>query len=257
MRNTVSRLAVLAYATVAYGAFLLSAGWSIGFLADWGAPTRVDDPATRPAWAAIAIDSALLLVFAVHHSVLARAGVKRRLVRLIPAPIERSTYVLVASLLLFALLGWWQPVPTVIWDAGRPWSVALWVVYAAGWVVVVLSTFMIDHADFLGLKQAYRHVRRQDYRAPGFVQRWLYTVCRHPMMLGLVIAFWATPHMTVGHLLFAAASTAYIAVGIRFEERALRADLGAEYQEYASRVPALVPTPASVRRSAGKAATAA
>lgn len=241
-----SRLAVGGYAVIAYGAFLLSVGWAVGFLADRGAPTSVDGPATRPAWAALAIDAALLLTFAVQHSVMARAGFKRRLIRLIPAQAERSTFVLAASLLLFALFGWWQPVPAMIWHVGPPWSAAIWMVYAVGWVIVVWSTFMVDHADFLGLKQAYRHLRRLGYRSPDFTQRWLYAWCRHPMMLGLVIAFWATPRMTVGHLFFAVAATAYIAVGIRFEERDLRAQLGAEYREYASRVPALVPAPRSL-----------
>jgi methanethiol S-methyltransferase len=241
--STNSRLAVLGYAVIAYTAFLLSAGWAIGFLADWGAPTSVDGPATRSAWAALVIDAALLLTFAVQHSVMARAGFKRRLIRLIPAPAERSTFVLTASLLLFALFGWWQPVPAVIWRVGPPWSAAIWVLYAVGWVIVVWSTFMVDHADFLGLKQAYRHLRRLGYRSPEFTQRWLYRWCRHPMMLGLLIAFWVTPRMTVGHLFFAVAATVYIAVGIRFEERDLRAHLGAEYQEYASRIPAVVPAP--------------
>ena len=242
-----SRLAVLGYAVIAYGAFLLSAAWAIGFLAGRGAPTSVDGPATRPAWAALAVDAALLLTFAVQHSVMARAAVKRRLIRLIPAQAERSTFVLVSSLLLFALFGWWQPVPRTTWHIGPPWSAAIWVVYAIGWIVVVWSTFMVDHADFLGLKQAYRHLRRLGYRSPEFTQRWLYVWCRHPMMLGLVIAFWVTPRMTVGHLFFAAAATAYIAIGIRFEERDLRAEFGAEYREYASRVPALMPAPRRLR----------
>jgi protein-S-isoprenylcysteine O-methyltransferase Ste14 len=238
-----SRLAVLGYAVIAYGCFLLSSAWAVGFLAGRGAPTSVDGPATTPAWAALAIDGALLLAFAGQHTVMARSGFKRQLTRLIPAAAERSTYVLVASLLLFAQFAWWQPVPTVIWSVARPWSTAIWVVYALGWITVVASTYMVDHADFLGLKQAYQHVRGQDHRPPGFKQRWLYAWCRHPMMLGLVIAFWATPHMSVGHLFFAVASTGYIAVGIRFEERDLRTELGAEYDEYANRVPALVPAP--------------
>jgi protein-S-isoprenylcysteine O-methyltransferase Ste14 len=236
-----ARLAVLGYAVIAYGAFLLSTGWAIGFLADRGAPTSVDGSATRPAWVALVIDAALLLAFAVQHSVMARAGVKRRLSRLIPAPAERATFVLTASLLLFALFGWWQPMPAVIWHVGPPWSAAIWVVYAVGWVIVAWSTFMVDHVDFLGVKQAYRHLRLLGYRPPDFTQRWLYAWCRHPMMLGLLIAFWVTPRMTTGHLFFAAAATAYIAVGIRFEERDLRAQFSAEYSEYASRVPALMP----------------
>ena len=153
---------------IAYGGFLLSAGWAIGFLAGRGAPTSIDGTATSPAWMALLIDAALLLVFAVQHSVMARAGVKR-------------------------------------------------------------------------------HLRRLGYRPPDFTQRWLYAWCRHPMMLGLLIAFWGTPHMTLGHLFFAAAATAYIAVGIRFEERDLRAQFGAGYPEYASRVPALLPVPRSLR----------
>jgi methanethiol S-methyltransferase len=241
--STLSRLAVLGYAVIAYGAFLLSICWAFGFLAGWDAPTSVDGPATGPAWMAIAVDAALLLTFAVQHTVMARAGFKRRLTRFIPAPAERSTFVLIASLLLGALFGWWQPVPAVIWQVGPPWSVVIFGAYAVGWFIVVWSTFMVDHADFLGLKQAYRHVRRLGYRSPAFTRRWLYVWCRHPMMAGLVIVFWATPRMTVGHLFFAVAATAYIAVGIRFEERDLRAQLGAEYEEYASRVPALLPAP--------------
>jgi protein-S-isoprenylcysteine O-methyltransferase Ste14 len=236
-------MAILGYAVIAYGAFVLSSVWAIGFLAGWGAPTFADGPATRPAWAALAIDAALLLTFAVQHTIMARAGFKQRLTRLIPAPAERSTFVLVASLLLLAMFGWWQPVPAVIWHVGPPWSAMIWAVYALGWVIVVWSTFMVDHADFLGLKQAYRHLVRLGYQSPSFTRRWLYQWCRHPMMLGLVIVFWATPRMTVGHLFFAAGSTAYIAVGIRFEERDLRAQLGAEYQAYANEVPALLPVP--------------
>jgi protein-S-isoprenylcysteine O-methyltransferase Ste14 len=245
--STTSRLFIAGYAVVAYGSFLLSAAWAIGFLAGRGAPTSVDGAATSPAWLALVINAALLSVFAVQHSVMARPGFKRRLTRLIPAPAERSTFVLAASLLLFALLAWWQPVPAVLWHVGAPWSAAIWVVYGIGWVIVVWSTFMIDHGDFLGLKQAFRHLRRLGYRPPDFTERWLYAWCRHPMMLGLVIAFWVTPHMTAGHLFFAAAATAYIAVGIRFEERDLRAELGAEYAEYASRVPAVLPGPRNLR----------
>ncbi len=236
-----SRLAILGYAVIAYAAFLLSAGWAIGFLADRGAPTAIDGSATKPAWAALAIDAALLLAFAVQHSVMARAGFKRHLIRLVPAPAERGTFVLAASLLLVALFGWWQPVPVMIWHVGRPWSAAIWAGYVIGWVIVVWSTFMVDHADFLGLKQAHRYARRLGYRPPEFTRRWLYAWCRHPMMLGLVIAFWVTPRMTVGHLFFAVAATGYIAVGIRFEERDLRTRFGAEYRRYATDVPALVP----------------
>lgn len=235
---TLKGMVNLGYAVIAYAVFLFSSAWAVLFLAG-----GVDGAATSPPGQALAIDGALLLLFAVQHSVMARAGFKRRLSRLIPPAAERSTYVLVAGLLLVALFGWWQPVPTVLWEVGAPWSVAIRVGYAAGWLLVVWSTFMVDHADFLGLKQAYVHLRRLPYDAPAFTQRWLYAWCRHPMMLGLVVTFWATPHMSAGHLFFAVASTGYIAVGIRFEERDLRTRLGAPYAEYASRVPALVPAP--------------
>lgn len=217
---------------LAYAAFLVSSIWAFLFLAG-----GIDGPAARPAPSSLAIDGALLLLFAVHHSVMARAGVKRFL----PAHLERSTFVLVAGLLLMAIFAWWQPVPAEVWKAGRPWSFAIWTVYGLGWIVVVASTYMVDHADFLGLKQAWRHARRAVYSPPPFRERFLYAWLRHPMMLGLVITFWAAPHMSAGHLFFAVASTGYIAVGIRFEERDLRTNLGLAYDDYAARVPALLP----------------
>jgi len=230
------RLAVLGYAVVAYAIFLLSSAWAVVFLA-----SSIDRPATRPAAVALAMDGGLLLAFAVQHSVMARAGFKRRLTRLIPPAAERSTFVLVAGLLLLATFTWWQPLPALIWHVGPPWSVAIWILYGAGWLLVAGSTFAVDHADFLGLKQAYVHLRRWAYRSPAFTRSRLYAWCRHPMMLGLVIAFWATPRMSAGHLFFAVASTGYVAVGIHFEERDLRRHIGADYVAYANQVPALVP----------------
>jgi protein-S-isoprenylcysteine O-methyltransferase Ste14 len=238
------RVLLLAYSALAYIAFLLSAAWAFWFLAGHG----IDGPPTRSAAVSLAVDGALLLAFAGHHSVMARAGVKRFL----PAAAERSTFVLVASLLLMAVLAWWQPVPAPVWHIGRPWSLPVWAVYGLGWIIVVGSTYMIDHADFLGLKQAWRHARREAYSPPAFRQRFLYAWLRHPMMLGLIVTFWATPEMSAGHLFFAVSSTAYIAVGIRFEERSLRADLGPVYDDYAARVPALLPLK---RRAAGTTAS--
>ncbi|BCY08368.1 isoprenylcysteine carboxylmethyltransferase family protein [Actinoplanes sp. L3-i22] len=225
---------VLGYAVLAYAAFLSSTAWSIWFLAG-----PIDDPASRPAGISLVIDGALLMLFAVQHTVMARAGFKKRLTRLIPEAAERSTFVLAASLTQFALLLWWQPVPHVLWQV----SGLLWVVYAAGWALAIWSTYLIDHADLVGLKQAWRHLRGQEYHPPEFRAPWLYRWCRHPMMLGLVIAFWATPTMSVGHLFFALAGTGYILIGIRFEERDLRARFGADYQQYAKRVPSIVPGP--------------
>ncbi|MFD0525959.1 hypothetical protein [Paractinoplanes durhamensis] len=156
---------ILGYAVIAYTVFLLSSAWAVYFLAG-----GIDGPAVSSPWVALAVDGALLLAFAVQHSVMARAGVKQRLTRLIPAAAERSTYVLVAGLLLLAQFVFWQPVPAALWHVGAPWSVAIWVVYAAGWVLVVVSTYAVDHADFLGLKQAYTYLRRlptSRRRSPG------------------------------------------------------------------------------------------
>ncbi|MEV6348335.1 isoprenylcysteine carboxylmethyltransferase family protein [Actinoplanes sp. NPDC051851] len=207
------------YALVAYASFLLTSIWAGIFLTG-----PVDGAARHPATTALAIDSGLLLLFAAQHSVMARAGFKRLLD-------DRSTYVLASSLALAALYWWWQPVPAVIWSTGA-WP---WALYAAGWVLVVASTFMVDHAEFLGL--------RAERRDAALAERWLYRWVRHPMMLGLIVVFWAAPRMTVGHLFFAVAGTGYILVGIRFEERDLRRRFGTAYADYARRVPALLPLP--------------
>ncbi|MBU2669873.1 isoprenylcysteine carboxylmethyltransferase family protein [Actinoplanes bogorensis] len=212
-----------AYALFSYALFLISIVWAIGFLAGWG-----DGPASSSPTTALLIDGTLLLAFAVQHTVMARAGFKRR----IPPTIERSTYVLAASLLLLATFAFWQPVPTVVWLAGAPWSILIWVVYALGWALAIGATYMIDHFEFFGLKPAGN---------PQFQMRFLYAWIRHPMMLGLLIVFWATPRMTVSHLFFAVASSAYIFVGVRFEERDLKAQLGTPYEEYARDTPMLIP----------------
>ncbi|MFI1995614.1 methyltransferase family protein [Actinoplanes sp. NPDC020271] len=223
---------VLGYAVVAYAAFLSSTVWAIIFLAG-----PIDDPATRSTPVALAIDGALLFAFALQHTIMARAGFKKRLTRLIPEAAERSTFVMAAGLLMVALLFWWQPVPQVIWQV----SGLMWIVYAAGWALAIWSTYMVDHWDLFGLKQAWTRWRGQEYHPPEFKERFLYRWLRHPLMLGMVIAFWATPRMSVGHLFFAISGTAYILIGIRFEERDLRARFGAEYQGYAQRVPSIVP----------------
>jgi protein-S-isoprenylcysteine O-methyltransferase Ste14 len=231
---------VLVYALAAYAAFLAVAAWSVGFLANGGAPTSVDGPRHHGAGTATVVDLALLGLFAVHHSVMARDGAKRALTRVVPAAAERSTYVLAASALLGLLFWQWQPIGGSVWHVGGGVGrFLLWVAFAAGWALVVGSTFMVDHFDLLGLRQARAH--GGSYVPPTFSERWLYAWIRHPLMLGFLIAFWATPDMTGGHLLFAGAATGYIALGVWFEERALERDLGDVYRDYAARVPALLP----------------
>ena len=229
------------YSAFAYLAFALTATWAIAFLANLRFVPVIDRAPTEPTWRAILVDSALLLLFALQHSVMARAGAKHRMARVVPAAIERSTYVLSTSL-CFGLMFWqWRGLPGSIWwvDA-QPWMASLWAICAVGWVIALGSTFMIDHLDFVGLRQG-GWTRPGPDTSRSFAERWMYAWLRHPMMLGLLIAFWATPSMTTGHLLFAVASSAYIAVGVRFEERDLRRQLGEVYDEYARRVPRFVP----------------
>ena len=245
-----------AYAVLAYAAFLLATAWAVGFLADLSfAPTTVDGPLRGSRWESLLVDAGLLLLFAVQHSVMPRPGFKRRLARVLPVEAERSTFVLVSALLLGLLFWQWRPLPGEIWTVSdQPWVALLWTLYALGWVVVVAATFMVDHWDFTGLRQARWDPAGGPYTGPGFSERWLYAWIRHPLMLGLLVAFWATPRMTVGHLLFAVASTGYIAVGVRLEERDLRRTLGAAYDEYADRVPAVVPGARRPRRTSSPAA---
>ena len=227
------------YSASAYLAFVLTATWAIAFLADLRIVPVIDRAPSGPAWQAVLVDSALLLLFALQHSVMARAGVKRRMARVVPAAVERSTYVLSTSLCLGLMFWQWRGLPGSIWRVdGQPGMALLWGICAVGWVIALGSTFMIDHLDFVGLRQG---GWRGGPTSSSFAERWMYAWLRHPMMLGLLVAFWATPSMTTGHLLFAVAASAYIAVGVRFEERDLHRQLGDVYDEYARRVPRFVP----------------
>lgn len=222
------RVALIGYASVAYAGFLVVIVWSAVWLTNIAPATGIDRGAASPVPLAVVIDLALLIGFAVSHSLLARPAVKRRLARIIPVRAERATYVLVADLMLALVLWQWHPIPALVWDIdAQPWRGLIWAVYVAGWVIAVAATFMIDHYDFVGLRQAVDRA----YRPPVFQARWMYAAVRHPLMLGLLLAFWATPTMSWGHVLFAGASSAYIAVGIRFEERDLRATLGEPYRQ--------------------------
>lgn len=237
-----TRSLLLAYALIAYVWFLVDIVWAVLFFADIGAHTGIDHGLRESVLPAVAINLALLGAFAVHHSVMARDGAKRVITRVIPAGSERSTYVFVADALLALVLWQWRPFGGTVWDVtGQPWQLLLWTGYSLAWVIALAATFMIDHTDFVGLRQAAS--RPGHYRPPTFRERWLYSWVRHPLMVGLLLAFWITPRMSTGHLLFAVASTAYIGVGIRLEEHSLRRQHGSEYEEYATRVPALVPRP--------------
>ncbi|HEY1487198.1 MAG TPA: NnrU family protein [Micromonosporaceae bacterium] len=238
--SAVRRLALIAYSGLAYLMFVAVVIWAIVFLA-----STMDTGPAPAIWRAVLADTGLLLLFAVQHTVMARSGFKRRLARVLPGAAERSTYVLAASLTLGLLYWQWQPMPATIWRVhGQLWTDLIRAAYALGWLVAIAATFMVDHLDFLGLRQAYQ----RPYEEPPFRERWLYAWVRHPMMLGLLLAFWATPTMSAGHLFFAVAASGYIAIGLRFEERDLQRRLGATYRDYAVRVPALVPRLPGVAR---------
>jgi protein-S-isoprenylcysteine O-methyltransferase Ste14 len=212
-------------------------------------PRSVDGPTRIPAWSAVAVDLALLLLFAAQHSVMARRQVKSWLRRRVPERLERTTYVLASNVCLVLMLALWQPWGGRVWHVGGPAAVGLWSLWGAGWLLAVASTFAVDHLELTGLRQA-GWAARQEPGPTRLEVRGLHAVVRHPLMSGLLVAFWATPRMGSSHLLLAAAVTGYIAVGIHFEERDLRRTFGAAYDDYAAAVPALVPGAASLRRSA-------
>jgi protein-S-isoprenylcysteine O-methyltransferase Ste14 len=240
------RALVLVYGLLAYAAFGATFVLLVDFVPNAGYLRAIDAGRTGPY--ALAIDVALIAQFGVLHSVLARPAIKRML----PSMIERSTYVLVASAQLSLLVWQWHAVPETVWAVTGPARFALWAVHGVGFVLVVYSTFLTNHFDLFGLRQTWRYARGADYTPVPFVEKSLYRVVRHPMMLGMILWLWATPVMSIGHLVLASGLTAYIVIGIALEERGLSRAIGAQYDDYRRRVPALVPF---VRR-ASAAATA-
>lgn len=246
--------ATMAYGGVAYALLLVVFLYAIGWVEGLVVPRNIDEGPTASTTVAVLIDLGLLSLFAVQHSVMARPAFKRRWTRLVPPAAERSTYVLCATAALALVMWQWRPIPDVVW-AFDPMSArtAVYALSLGGWALVLTATFAIDHLDLFGLRQAFR--RRDDGSVtPEFRTPALYRLVRHPLYLGFVIAFWAAPTMTVGRLLFAAVTTAYILAAIRFEEHDLITSFGDRYRTYRRRVPMLVPVPrpshARVQRSA-------
>ena len=248
------RAVIVVYGVVAYGVFLCTLVYTIGFLAGVGVPKGVDDGVVVPAWRAVLVNGALLMLFAVQHSVMARPWFKRRWTRLVAPAVERSTYVLVASLVVALLMWQWHPLPDPVWSVRVAWAqVILWTGYALGWGLVVSSTFLLDHFDLFGLRQVLDRARERRYAEPEVREPTLCRYVRHPLMVGFLIAFWVVPDMSVGRLLFAVTATGYIMIGVRLEEHDLRAQLGEPYRRYLERVPRFVPRPSTLmaRRRAG------
>lgn len=238
------RILALGYALVAYLIFFATFLWLIAFLADFDFfPTTVDDAINgRPLIQSLLVDIALIAIFGLQHSVMARPGFKASWTRMVPQSVERSTYVLAAAIALALLLGYWHPIEGVVWDLrGTAVEPVMWAIFGLGWAVLLLSTFLINHFELFGLQQAWFHGRPREASPPKLREPLLYRYVRHPLYLGFTIAFWATPYMTASHLLFVAGMQVYILIGIAHEERDLIAHFGPAYENYRTRVGMLFP----------------
>lgn len=236
-----ARLASLLFGSLVYLGFLGTFLYAMGFVSGWSVPKTVNDGARVSLLEALLVNGGFLALFAVQHTIMARISFKRLWTRIVPAHLERSIFVLVTCLILGSMFWQWRFLPGVVWELHGP---AAWFLQGAsllGWGIVLLATCLIDHFELFGLKQVVRHFLGRRPDGPPFVERSLYRFVRHPLMTGFLLAFWATPVMTMGHLFFAAMCTGYILVGLQIEERTLVALHGESYLDYRRRVPMLLP----------------
>jgi len=237
------RILTFGYGLAAYLVFLGTFLYAIAFVGGFsGVPHTLDGPLTGAIGPALAVNVLLLGVFAIQHSVMARRWFKARWTKIISPAIERSTYVLAASLALLLVITHWRPIGIEVWSVENPvGQVALWTAFALGWLTVLVTTFLINHFDLFGLRQVTFALLGEPYRPVSFVTPMPYRFVRHPLYLGFILAFWATPHMTLAHLVFAITTTVYIVLAIQFEESDLIAEHGEAYRKYRRQVPMLIP----------------
>lgn len=239
-----SRILAFIYGLICYLIFFVTFLYTIGFVGNLIVPKTLDSDLNGSLIQGLLIDSLLISLFGVQHSLMARPSFKKLWTKIIPEPIERSTYVLMASLALLLLFWQWNSLGGIIWNIQNPVaSNIIYGIFTLGWLIVLLSTFMINHFDLFGLRQVYLYLLSQEYEYLGFRTLGFYKYVRHPIMLGFVIAFWATPRMTVSHLIFALGLTIYTFVGIKLEEADMTSIYGNLYQEYQSQVSMLIPWP--------------
>ena len=249
--DMIKRLGFFAYGLVSYAVFFATFLYAIGFIGGFVVPTTLDGPPRASLATSLAINLGLLGLFALQHSLMARRWFKERWTRIVPPPLERSTYVLFSSLALILVFWQWRPLGGTVWSIEDPIARAvIYALFAFGWGLVLVSTFLINHFDLFGLRQVWLALRNRPYTGLHFGTPGPYRLVRHPLYVGWFFAFWMTPVMTYAHLLFAVATTAYILIAIQFEERDLIHEHGASYEEYRRRVPMLVPFTKIAPRSA-------